>query len=166
MRDPIRPIAPSTTFSSAAARPEQALGASAHPEAQHVEGGPPTAMVFAEFFSGDAPLTQKMRESGVRCLAPDDLATGGMDFASATQIRKSEIGSEILGPRTRALHCTSLLPAPRFHGPGTYHQRRSSVPANSPQASRNCRPNLQPSLRKPISLPRTLIPSRPGQPKR
>jgi hypothetical protein len=89
LRDPIRPSAPSTTFlSSTAAHPEQALEASAHPEAQHVEGGPPAAMVFAEFFSGDALLTQTMRDSGVRCLAPDDLATGGMDFASATQIRK------------------------------------------------------------------------------
>ena len=54
---------------------------------EEVRDAPLEQVMFMEFFAGDARLTRLFEEAGIKCRKPDDLATGGMDFESAAQVR-------------------------------------------------------------------------------
>jgi hypothetical protein len=50
----------------------------------HFQKMVPGSIYFSEFFAGEAFLTESFREAGILCRDPDDLATGGANFAMAS----------------------------------------------------------------------------------
>jgi hypothetical protein len=47
------------------------------------------SIVFAVFFSGEGNLAKTMRRAGVRCLEPDDFASGGTDLSDKAQVQRA-----------------------------------------------------------------------------
>ena len=85
---------------------------------KQAEEGLVSAVFFAEFFAGGAKLTDTLRKAGVRCRAPDDLETGGTDFADSSQVRK-------LREELRALRTSDLRIVLHFAPPcSTYSRAR------------------------------------------
>jgi hypothetical protein len=81
------------------------------PMVSQTQGGisrdaPLKQVMFVEFFAGDALLTRTFEKAGIRCREPDDLATGGTDFASAAQVRK--VREELRNLRTDEDLCLML----------------------------------------------------------
>jgi hypothetical protein len=92
LRDPTVPSASSLApLASPVSSAGHALEASVSPGqdtvTKHRKLGIPPDVRFAEFFAGDAQLTSTMEAAGVHCLPPNDLASGGTDFESSSQVK-------------------------------------------------------------------------------